>query len=276
MRERSLRRDGRSTEVPSTLWRHRVVAPAAPGMATAYSAETKPRSAPDSMRLQGLEKIDGARRFKPAAATRPLEKRQNRREQNLVTANKKTREQEHQGARIEARSARRNHSSFSSACVARAAAARATITNQKPGRTLSCSFRTISRNRRRSRFRTTAPPIRFEVTKPTRKRLSSFLANTPRTSRRPPCAVPSDLTRPNSTGSVSLFVFGNERRAEGVPDCITQHNTAWKIMEPARARAGGGSRGCPPNGPATAGAGRLQLISVQQKASRGRTTGSLS
>jgi hypothetical protein len=32
----------------------------------------------------------------------------------LISANEKTREKKHQGARIEARSARRNHSSFSS------------------------------------------------------------------------------------------------------------------------------------------------------------------
>jgi hypothetical protein len=37
------------------------------------------------------------------------------REQDLVAANKKPGQKKHQGARIEARSARRNHSSFSCA-----------------------------------------------------------------------------------------------------------------------------------------------------------------
>src|ERR1043166_1303568 len=86
----------------------------APGMAPSQPAQTQPGPAPDSVCLQGLEKISGARRFKPATATRPLEKGEHWREQNLVTANKKTRQENHQGARIEARSARRNHSSFSS------------------------------------------------------------------------------------------------------------------------------------------------------------------
>jgi hypothetical protein len=46
---------------------------------------------------------------------------EHRREHDLVAANKKTRQKKHQGARIEARSARRNHSSFSCAWVAFAA-----------------------------------------------------------------------------------------------------------------------------------------------------------
>src|SRR5438270_462512 len=47
-----------------------------------------------------------------------------------------TREEKHQGARIEARSARRNHSSLSSELVARAAAGCATSTSQNPRRNL--------------------------------------------------------------------------------------------------------------------------------------------
>src|SRR3954467_8875040 len=95
--------------------RHRVMPAPTPRVAPTQPAETKPGPAADTVRFQSLEEIDGARRFKPAAAPRPFEKREHRREQNLVSANKKTREQDHQGARIEARSARRNHSSFSSA-----------------------------------------------------------------------------------------------------------------------------------------------------------------
>ena len=93
--------------------RNRIVAAAAPGIATADTANSKPRSAQNSMRLQRLEKIDRARRFETAAATRPGQKVEHRREDDLVAANKKTRQKKHQGARIEARSARRNHSSFS-------------------------------------------------------------------------------------------------------------------------------------------------------------------
>src|SRR4051812_29577170 len=93
--------------------RYWIVSSAAPRIATAKTAKTEPRSAQNSMRLQRLEKIDRARRFKTTATTRPGQKMKHRREDDLVAANKKTRQKKHQGARIEARSARRNHSSFS-------------------------------------------------------------------------------------------------------------------------------------------------------------------
>jgi len=89
------------------------MAASTPGIAPAYSAKAEPGSPPEPVRFQGLEKVDRARRFKPAAAAGSLEKREDRREQDLVTANKKTRQKDHQGARIEARSARCNHSSRS-------------------------------------------------------------------------------------------------------------------------------------------------------------------
>jgi hypothetical protein len=88
-------------------------ATSAPGIATAHPAKAEPGSTPESVRLQRLEKVNGARRFKPAAASRSRQKRERRREHDLVAANNKTREKQHQGARIEARSARRNHSSRS-------------------------------------------------------------------------------------------------------------------------------------------------------------------
>src|SRR5437773_11018106 len=93
--------------------RNRIGSSPAPRMTTAQPAQAQPRSAQDSVRLQGLEKINRTRRFKAATGARPAQEREHRRDQQLVAANKKTREKKHQGARIEARSARRNHSSFS-------------------------------------------------------------------------------------------------------------------------------------------------------------------
>jgi len=93
--------------------RDRIMPSSAPGMTTAQSAHTQPRSPQNSVCLQGFEKINRTRRFKAATRPRPAQEREHRREQKLVAANKKTREEEHQGAKIEARSARRNHSSFS-------------------------------------------------------------------------------------------------------------------------------------------------------------------
>ena len=93
--------------------RHGIVTVSAPGMTTTQSADAQPRPPQDSVRLQGFEKVSRTGRFKAATRPRPAQEREHRREQELVAANEKTREEKHQGAKIEARSARRNHSSFS-------------------------------------------------------------------------------------------------------------------------------------------------------------------
>jgi hypothetical protein len=94
--------------------RHWIMPSPTPGVAAAQAADPEPGSTEDAVRLQRREEISRASRLKPAARPRAAQKSENRRNENLVTSNKKTREKEHQGARIEARSARRNHSSFSS------------------------------------------------------------------------------------------------------------------------------------------------------------------
>jgi len=79
---------------------------------------------------------------------------------------------------------------------------------------LACSSRTISRNRRRNRFRMTAPPIRFEVMKPIRNGFSSLVGRTPRVSIRPRWVVPSERTRANSVGRANRIALGKVRRVE--------------------------------------------------------------
>ena len=143
MWERPWRGDCRDTKVPPTFRWNRVSSAAAPRIATADATKAEPRPAQNSMRLQRLEKINRAGRFKTATAARSLQKMEHRRENDLVTANKNARQKQHQGARIEARSARRNHSSFSCWWVAFAAYGRATTTIQLPGRSRPCWDRTI-------------------------------------------------------------------------------------------------------------------------------------
>src|SRR5688572_13914749 len=111
MWERPLRRDRRGTEAPPTLRdrRHWIMPSPTPRMATAEPADAQPGSAQDAMRLQRREEVSRTSRLKPATRPRPAQKRERRRNEKLITSNKKTREKEHQGARIEARSARRNH-----------------------------------------------------------------------------------------------------------------------------------------------------------------------
>jgi hypothetical protein len=201
----------RGTKAPPTWRRHGIMALSAPGMTTAKTAQSQPRAAKKSVSLERFEKVSRTGRLKAASGARSTQERQHGRNEHLITANQKTREQEHQGAKIEARSARCNHSSFRARYDARAAAGRATTTNQRPSRNRPCCVRTTSRSRRRTRFRTTAPPSRFEVTKPARNDFSSCLTRTPNTSVRPRCATPSDFTRANSTGRTRRFVFEKDK-----------------------------------------------------------------
>ena len=93
--------------------RNRIVPTPAPRMTTAQAADPEPGPTQNPVRLECLEKISRTGRLKAATRGWPGEKREHRREKELIAANKKTREEEHQGAKIEARSARRNHSSLS-------------------------------------------------------------------------------------------------------------------------------------------------------------------
>jgi hypothetical protein len=95
--------------------RHGIVTLSAPGMTATETAQSQPRSAKKTVTLDRFEKVDRTRRLETASGARSTKKRQQRRNEQLITANQKTHEQEHQGARIEARSARRNHSSFNAA-----------------------------------------------------------------------------------------------------------------------------------------------------------------
>lgn len=117
--------------------RHRVNPPPAPRMTAAQPAQAEPTAAPHSVPFDRLEKVTRTGRFEATAQARSAQPREHRRERRLISANEKSDDRNHQGARIEARFARRKYSSSSAAYVARAAAARAITTIQRPLR-VSC------------------------------------------------------------------------------------------------------------------------------------------
>ena len=110
------------------------------------------------------------------------------------------------GWRIPQRSASRNHSWRKSVKAAFAAAGRATTTIQKPDFQVGRESRRTSRSRRRTRFRTTAPPIRRVVMSPAL--VESRFLRTPKVIYRPPRERPSVFTRRNSELRVSRTDFG--------------------------------------------------------------------
>lgn len=70
--------------------------------------------------------------------------------------------------------------------------------------------RTISRKRRRTRFRTTAPPTRPEVTNPARHTQQFSIASAFSITSLPRCVIPFRFTRSYSERCVSRHVFGND------------------------------------------------------------------
>ncbi|MEY2500295.1 MAG: hypothetical protein QOI07_629 [Verrucomicrobiota bacterium] len=75
MGEPPLRRDSLGNP---TFKRNRVVPATAPRMASSQATDTEPRSAENSVRLEGLKKINRARRLKAATAPRSGQKMKHR------------------------------------------------------------------------------------------------------------------------------------------------------------------------------------------------------
>ena len=84
------------------------------------------------------------------------------------------------------------------------------ITNQTPCRSSCWCRRTISRKRRRTRLRTTAPPTRPEVTNPARHGPELSIGITFNIRSLPRCVIPFRFTRSYSERCVRRRVFGNE------------------------------------------------------------------
>ena len=90
--------------------RHRVVPTSTPWLAAGEALQSQPAAVPNTMRLYRLQKISRTGRRKTAAAVRTAKQTKQRRKRALIEANKETNQPEHH-SRIEARLARRNHSS---------------------------------------------------------------------------------------------------------------------------------------------------------------------
>src|SRR6478752_6121612 len=83
------------------------------------------------------------------------------------------------------------------------------ITNQTSCRSSCWCRRTISRKRRRTRLRTTAPPTRPEVTNPARHGPELSIGITFNIRSLPRCVIPFRFTRSYSERCVRRRIFGN-------------------------------------------------------------------
>ena len=146
---------------------HRVIPASAPRMTTRDpgNPQTDPFEKP--MPAQGLEEVFRAARLEAASATRSAQGPESGRECQLVNANEDDEQRSHgRGEKIESRPARSNHSRCNSSKEAVAAAGFAITTMRLPEGKCARVRRIASRNLRRTRFLTTAPPTRLDVINP--------------------------------------------------------------------------------------------------------------
>jgi hypothetical protein len=151
------------------LGRHRVQTVTAPGVTPPQSFDSQPASAQCPVRFNGLEKVMRATRLEPAPRRGSAEQRKHRGDEQLISADTKTNQRFHvEDLSTPARVASVRHSSWICENVASTALCRAMRTSQQPVPSNGRSTRTISRKRRRTRFRATAVPTRREVMIPIR------------------------------------------------------------------------------------------------------------
>ena len=86
------RGDRHSTKAPPTFLRHGIVTLSAPGMTTTKTAQSQPRSANKTVPLKRFEEVNRTGRLETASGTRSTKERQHGRNEQLITANQKTRE----------------------------------------------------------------------------------------------------------------------------------------------------------------------------------------
>lgn len=145
-----------------------IVAATAPGVAAREARQPEEQPPPCAVCANRSDKVVRTGGFVPAAAARPGERMECRRDGVLVDPRECDEQVFHsERVKIESRPARSNHSARSSAKPADAAADLATTTMRSPGAISGRDCLKISRSLRRMRFRTTATPTRREVTMPT-------------------------------------------------------------------------------------------------------------
>ena len=106
------------------------------------------------------------------------------------------------------------------------------ITNQTLCRSSCWCRRTISRKRRRTRLRTTAPPTRPEVTNPARHGPELSIGITFNIRSLPRCVIPFRFTRSYSERCVRRRVFGNENEFTFVV-CVAKAFAGTELPEDA-------------------------------------------
>ena len=172
----------------------------APGMALADAFRCEPQAPAQTMtanRFSGVNRTGG---MKPAAAKRARQRVQDRRQHALVNPQRAYRDTLSNVHSVFNNSARRNAVTKSPSTAAKSFSTidcRATST-MSIGRAIRCWFnRNASRNKRRARVRTTAPPIFLLVITPTRVFSAStqFRTRHPTASRRP-CTRARSKSRP--------------------------------------------------------------------------------
>ena len=113
-------------------------------------------------------------------------------------------------------------------------------TNQHPSRNSCWCRRTISRKRRRTKLRTTAPPSRRDVMKPARHGPQFFTSAVVSIRRSPRLVTPPRFTRSYSDRCVKRRVFGKENEPGGdisggnfpIPDGRTSRATSQPVTTP--------------------------------------------
>lgn len=201
--------------------------------------QSKPAAFHTSVRLNGFEKIARTGRLETAAAARAGNEMQRGRDAKLVKTDQWT---DHSGTiRIEVRRANCNHSHRSDWNEALTAFFRPITTSHNPACKSGRAIRTISRNRRLTRFRTTAPPRRREVTNPILVSLDDGFFSTPSAMNLPWHDSPSRLTLSNSAALVSLADFWNRNCMSRISDfkIARKRGTQSKIENSSRLRVAG-------------------------------------
>lgn len=137
-------------------------------MATPDSTKAEKRATKGAVILEGRNEIPGTGGLEPATTAWTADHLQKRRDHKLVAADQSNKQVFHsRGGKIERRRARSNHSAFNCSKGASAAADFATITTRDPAGIWAMHDLRISRRRRRTLLRITAPPTRREVMMPT-------------------------------------------------------------------------------------------------------------
>ena len=162
------------------------------------------------MTPKGLDKIFRAGRLVAASTSRTTHCLDCRRKNELVNPDYKNEQRSHaRGGKIERRRARSNHSPLNSSNEAEALAGLAIATINAPAGKSGLEARISSRNRRRTLFRTTAPPTRREVMIPALAAAPLSKSKRASLNSRPWATRPFSRTMTNSLPSRRRASFGN-------------------------------------------------------------------